>query len=157
MRNNLFESILAEASQDDKQRAADRLFASTDQAEDIAARKTSFEFKGQSYGIAARHTVTGWAAEVKPLDEYVLYENGVKTNIKFKNPSEMIGYILDKNFINVPDVERVNTSEELERFEAKMSKIVSLMKDVIKSFELAKNINFDKAFSGRAKSFNDLA
>jgi hypothetical protein len=157
MRNNLFESILAEASTDDKQRAANRLFASTDKAEDIAARKASFEFKGKSYGIAARHTVTGWAAEVKPLNEYVLYENGVKTNIKFKNPSEMIGYILDKNFINVPDIERVNTSEELERFEAKMGEIISLMKDAIKSFELAKNINFDKAFSGRAKAFNDLA
>ncbi len=30
MKNNLFESILAEASTDGKQRAANRLFASTD-------------------------------------------------------------------------------------------------------------------------------
>ena len=96
MRNNLFESILAEASQDDKQRAANRLFASTDQAEDIVARKASFEFSGQSYGIAARYTVTGWSpAIIKPLDDYVLYENGVK-DFRFITPSDAINYILQK-------------------------------------------------------------
>ena len=157
MRNNLFESILAEASQDDKQRAANRLFASTDQAEDIAARKASFEFNGKSYGIAARHTVTGWAATVKPLDEYVLYENGVKTDFKFKTPSEVIDRILQKRHVYVPEVENVNTLEEVNKFEANMNEIIGLMKNVMKSCELAKNINFDKAFSGRAKAFNDLA
>lgn len=157
MRNNLFESILAEASTDDKQRAADRLFASTDKAEDIIARKASFEFRGKSYGIAARYTITGWTAVIKPLDEFVLYENGVKTDFRFKTPSEAIGYILQKRRVSVPDVERVNTLEDADKFEAIMSGISHLMKDVIQSCELAKNFKFDKAFGDRAKAFNDLA
>ncbi len=157
MKDNLFESILAEASTDDKQRAADRLFASTDQAEDIIARKASFEFRGQSYGIAARYTVTGWAATIKPLDEYVLYENGVKTDFRFKTPSEVIDHILQKRRVYVPDVERVNTLEDADKFEVITGGIAHLMKDVIQSCELAKNFKFDKAFGDRVKAFNDLA
>ena len=155
--NNLFESILAEASTDDKQRAANRLFASTDQAEDIIARKASFEFRGQSYGIAAKYTVTGWKAVIKPLDEFVLYENGIKTDFRFKTPSEVIDYILQKGRISVPDIERVNTLEDADNFEVVTSGIVHLMKDVIQSCELAKNFKFDKAFGNRVKAFNDLA
>ena len=157
MKDTLFESILAEASQDDKQRAANRLFASTDQAEDIVARKASFEFRGQSYGIAARYTVTGWSpAIIKPLDDYVLYENGVK-DFRFITPSDAINYILQKRRVSMPDVERVNTLEDAEKFEVVTSEIAHLMKDVINSCELAKNFKFDKAFGDRAKAFNDLA
>lgn len=157
MKDTLFESILAEASTDDKQRAADRLFASTDKAEDIVARKASFEFRGQSYGIAAKYTVTGWKAVIKPLDEYVLYENGVKTDFRFKTPSEAIDYILQKRRAYVPDIERVNTLEDAEKFEVITGGIAHLMKDVINACELAKNFKFDKAFGDRAKAFNDLA
>ena len=157
MKDTLFESILAEASTDDRARAADRLFASTDQAEDIIARKASFEFRGQSYGIAAKYTVTGWTATIKPLDEYVLYENGVKTDFRFKTPSEAIDYILQKRRVSVPDVERVNTLEDADKFEVVTGGIAHLMKDVINSCELAKNFKFDKAFGDRAKAFNDLA
>lgn len=155
--SSLFESILAEASIDDKQRAANRLFASTDQAEDIIARKASFEFRGKSYGIAAKYTVTGWAATIKPLDEYVLYENGVKTDFRFKTPSEAVDHILQKRHVYVPEIERINTLEEVNKFETNMNEIINLMKDVIQSCELAKNTNFDKSFSSRAKAFNDLA
>jgi hypothetical protein len=157
MKDTLFESILAEASQDDRERAANRLFASTDQAEDIVARKASFEFRGQSYGIAAKYTVTGWAATIKPLDEYVLYESGVKTDFRFKTPSEAIDYILQKRRAYVPDVEKINTLEDAEKFEVITSGIANLMKNVIQSCELAKNFKFDKAFGDRAKAFNDLA
>lgn len=156
MKDTLFESILAEASQDDRERAANRLFASTDQAEDIVARKTSFEFRGVSYGIAARYTVTGWTATVKPLNDYVLYENGVK-DYRFTTPSEAIDYILQKSQVYMPDVEKVNTLEDAEKFEVITSGIAHLMKDVINSCELAKNFKFDKAFGDRAKAFNDLA
>lgn len=157
MKDTLFESILAEASIDDKQRAADRLFASTDQAEDIVARKASFGFRGQSYGIAAKYTVTGWTATIKPLDEYVLYESGVKTDFRFKTPSEAIDYILQKRRVYVPDVEKVNTLEDVNKFEVITSGIVNLMKNVVESCELAKNFKFGKAFGDRAKAFNELA
>ena len=64
---------------------------------------------------------------------------------------------MQKRRVYVPDVEKVNTLEEVNKFEANMNEIIGLMKDAIESCELAKNVNFDKAFNSRAKSFNDLA